>query len=361
MKKLLFVFIIIIFGTSVKTHAIVKQDSITIRFGNNSQIIIYLSDKEDLETIQQYDLNKIITDLRLSIDSAENASYLKIEDQTGEKYLQDTIIRFEDREISKTRVKLGNIEVTVDIDDIDENTDWSKSSHKKYVEEYKPQTEHFFNVGLGVNNWLEDGIFPETNNQPYGIKPFGSWYVELMSNWRSPVAGKFFIQWGANVSWYTFKFDDQQIRLVKGEDNVEFITDSRDAIKSKLNASYFNVSFMPMLDFGSGKRLIKDDQHGEVNIKRYKKLGFRIGLGGYAGYRLGSKTKFVYHEDGGDREKVKDQGSFFLNNFRYGLRALLGYRGFDVFVNYDLNEVFTNNRGPNGSAGLNAISFGIIL
>ncbi|MFT4787113.1 MAG: hypothetical protein ACI9I8_002247 [Cellvibrionaceae bacterium] len=35
----------------------------------------------------------------------------------------------------------------------------------------------------------------------------------------------------------------------------------------------------------------------------------------------------------------------------------MGWRDIDFFATYDLNEVFSNNRGPK----LNAVTFGIIL
>ena len=76
----------------------------------------------------------------------------------------------------------------------------------------------------------------------------------------------------------------------------------------------------------------------------------------YAGYRIASYTKYVTKEDG-DKEKDKDKDGFYLNNFRYGVRGQIGFRGIDIFFNYDLNELFADNRGPE----LNAFSFGVVL
>jgi hypothetical protein len=84
--------------------------------------------------------------------------------------------------------------------------------------------------------------------------------------------------------------------------------------------------------------------------------GFRIGVGGYAGYRVGGRSKYVIR-DGGNRIREKDRTNFYFNNWRYGARLQLGFGGVDLFANYDLNELFIENRGPR----LNAFSFGIIL
>jgi hypothetical protein len=84
--------------------------------------------------------------------------------------------------------------------------------------------------------------------------------------------------------------------------------------------------------------------------------GFRIGLGPYVGYRIDSYSKHVYYSNG-DKEKDQDRSSYYLNNFRYGARFQIGYRGTDLFVNYDMNDLYVENRGPK----LNALSFGVIF
>ena len=175
---------------------------------------------------------------------------------------------------------------------------------------------------------------------------------------KTSVGGSFFLEWGANVSWYNFKFDNPQVRIQKVDGQLEFplLPNEINGKKSKLTASYINVSFVPMLDFAQGRRKVKKRESGSFSIETSRKQGFRIGFGGYAGYRLGSHTKYKFKENG-DSEKDKDSGNFFLNNFRYGLRMRLGLKDLDVFANYDLNGLFSDNKGPD----LNAISFGIIL
>jgi hypothetical protein len=59
----------------------------------------------------------------------------------------------------------------------------------------------------------------------------------------------------------------------------------------------------------------------------------------------------------GDREADKDSSNIFLNNVRYGIRFQVGYRGVDMFLNYDVSPLFSENRGPE----LNAFSFGFTL
>lgn len=225
-------------------------------------------------------------------------------------------------------------------------------------EEKKPTnygTSNHFQVDLGINDYLENNDFPAQNDAIYAVKPFGSWYVALRSVNDTHVHGALHILWGIDVSWYNFKFENDALRLSKQPGGVEFSEDPRDvsALKSKLTATYLNASLVPMLRFGQSK----GHHHSWMEwCGDREKEGFRIGAGAYGGYKIGSYAKYVVEETG-DKKRDKDKGSFYLNNLRYGLRFQAGYRGVDVFANYDLNELFAEDRGPE----LHAFSFGVML
>ena len=69
------------------------KDTVVIHFGNKSKIMILVDDPEELKKISEFDLNKMLKDLSISVDSMEDdQQYLKIEDDTGERYLNDTSI-----------------------------------------------------------------------------------------------------------------------------------------------------------------------------------------------------------------------------------------------------------------------------
>jgi hypothetical protein len=95
-----------------------------------------------------------------------------------------------------------------------------------------------------------------------------------------------------------------------------------------------------------------------IDFSSTKKRGFIFGIGGFAGYRINSWTKQAYFDDG-NKSKNKDRDGFYLNDFRYGLMAVIGVEDMvTLFVKYDLNPLFEANRGP---ADLNTLSFGIRL
>lgn len=222
----------------------------------------------------------------------------------------------------------------------------------KKKKRYRFGTTHDFSIDLGMNNWVEDGEFPNDNNAPYSVRPWGSWYVGLNAINDTHIGGPLHLEWGVGVSWYNFKFENEATRISEGNDVVVFSEAPADidSKKSKLTASFVNASLVPMLRFSERR----NRRRGWDRWDRFdNRGGFRIGAGAYAGYKISSYTKTVVD----DRNRDKDRDGFYLNNVRYGVRLQMGYRGVDIFANYDLNEVFVSNKGPQ----LNAFSFGVIL
>jgi hypothetical protein len=334
-------------------------DTIMINFGNESKIIIYVNDQNDLDALANYDINSMLRDLNMEIEETEgDINYLKIEDQTGERYLKDTTV------ILESNQKSAKNEEWFSATDSTKNEE--KGIHKSLVIEApgfktkdRTKSKHSFNIELGLNNYFENGNLGAANSEAYEVKPFGSWYIGLTSKRKSKVAGSFYLEWGGGISWYNFKMENPDIQIIKGEDGILFqeVPTEINGIKSKLTASFVNFSLIPLLDFSQGRRKEALNFHeGPIKITKYNRQGLRVGFGPYIGYRLGSHSKFKFEENN-DVEKDKDRGSFYLNNLRYGLRLQLGYKGLDLFANYDLNPLFKENHGPE----LNAFSFGIIL
>ena len=367
------------------------SDSIIIELDGNTRIVIFVEDKEGLEKLTQYDINSMLRDINMQIDSTENnKTVLKIEDESGEKYLSDTTIvitekveyvdrdgnEVDDDEIEdgdenyeardRVKIKIGNYKFEIEGDDIDDIEDTLEDLEDEDLKIVKttsnkpaPKTSSAFNVEIGINNYLQNGEIPN-GDAAHSVKPFGSWYVGLSSIRKTHVGhGPLFIEWGGTFSWYNFKMDNASSQILKTDNGVEFIqTAGRVGSKSKLTASYINLSLVPVLDFSHGTKVVKKYETGSggVSVSRYKKQGLRIGFGGYVGYRLGSHTKFKFEENG-SKDRIKEKGNFNLNDLRYGVRGQLGFKGMDLFINYDLNELFNTGKGPK----LNAFTFGFIL
>jgi hypothetical protein len=308
-------------------------DTVIIKVGEGSKIIVAIKDKKDLETLKSYNFQTLMNDLITKLEQKDTASTQK----PATDYLKTP-----EEVVTETQV----IDNDDDNDDWD-NENWTVVNNKK--NRHSKRTYSSFNFDLGTNNYLSDGKFPDQDNALYTVKPWGSWYVAANSVQRTRIVNKFFVEWGLGVSWYNFKFQNEQTQITKDDNSVLFMLDTRDADfkKSKLTATYVNASIVPMIDFGSNRRKpsVFDGHNSD---------SFRIGVGPYVGYRIDSYSKQKFEENG-DERKPRDHDNFYLNNLRYGMRVQLGFDDVDLFFNYDMNELFIENKGPK----LNAFSFGV--
>lgn len=104
--------------------------------------------------------------------------------------------------------------------------------------------------------------------------------------------------------------------------------------KAKLRMD--NLVFPMHFEFGPSRLKETEDK------KRYSlRNQFRLGLGGYGGFNLGTRQKLKY-ERNGDRVKDKLKRGYNTNTFVYGLSAYAGIDGVLVYMKYDLNPIFRN-------------------
>ncbi|MFY0651969.1 MAG: hypothetical protein JXQ96_08055 [Cyclobacteriaceae bacterium] len=402
MKKIIvIVFIMIASMTHVVANGLYTQrtDTLIIDLGNNSKLIIFVDSQEDLKAIEEFDINEMIREINKSIEASGNVGEVEITDDTGERFLKDTVVTVDRRKqvqepveeipveepevmpvaeaptpVAEPAVKVMDLKDLGKSDTINAvlsngeqvrltfSQEQVQKPKKRRKQDYRTSrlSHNYFAVDFGLNNWLEDGQLPSGEDKLYTIKPVGSWYAGGRYFRRIAIGGPIFVDFGGSATWYSWKFENKSVRILKDADHVEFVEDlGIDGIKSKLSASYINIEIIPTFDFSYGKARVDDP---EAKRRRYTKHvrpnGFRIGIGGYAGYRMDSWTKNVYNDANGDEKKDKEGSTFFLNNLRYGARVQieLDY-DFSLFCNYDLNTVFVENKGPK----LNAVSFGVTM
>lgn len=332
-KFFLLVFVLIFSLQNNLQAQVKKTDTVIVELAKTSKLLFTIKDRADLPTLKAYDYQALFKDILAKIEGSDST--------TAASSSPDSTTRPQPQvEVIENWTSLDKND-----DDDDEDWEWDNDHHRKD----HPNHQGFFNIDLGMNNYLSDGKFVDEATAPYAVRPWGSWYVGFNSIQKLRVKGKFFTELGLGVSWYNFKFEDDGLILTKGANGVEF-SQSLPEInpeKSKLTVCYLNASLVPVFDFGS--RPNKSMLWGHGN-------GFRVGLGPYIGYRIDSYTKNVFYANG-DKEKDHTRSSYYLNNFRYGARFQIGYRGTDLFVNYDMNNLYAENRGPK----LNALSFGVIF
>lgn len=326
-------------------------DTIIIRLSNGEEVMIVSENDNEVELLQQYDMNAILRDLQRDT-TQEGSIYIEIQDQTGSRYdleqenNDDLSLEEKLERLERKMERAGQREYTAE----SSSSESSSTSSSSYSHRRKgTSTTMMFDFGL--NNYLNNGRFPDETNELYTVKPLVSWNIALGITNTTKIAGPLYLEWGGNINWYNFKFENDRTRMEKTDDGVVFFEDLdvRDPRKSKFVVPYLNAQFVPMFQFGKARR------DGWFPLDRDDDSGFRIGMGGYAGYRVGSRHKYVIKQD--NRIRVKTRENYFVNNWRYGVRFQLGFRSFDFYANYDLNELFIEGKGPE----LNAFSFGIMF
>jgi hypothetical protein len=356
-SRIILLVLLLVSASAVRAQ---KQDTVIISIAKTSKIIFTIQDRSDIQVLKHYNFQDLFEDVLKKLEKNDTTDLVNnreedkredivVEADTVTIVITDPDRRTEDRdrdddgdtdgsEDDDDRYSRGD-----DDDDNNDHNDWDVHFGSRRW----GRTWQSFNFDLGTNNYLEDGNFPGSD-ELYSVRPWGSWYIGFSSVQSTRIAHRFFIQWSLGMNWYNFKFENDDIKIIKTDDGVVFAQDDRDAnfIKSKLTASYINAALIPMLDFGDNGRKHRfwEDSNS-----------FRIGVGPYIGYRVGSHTKQVYNDGG--REKDKDRDSLHLNNFRYGARLQVGFRSTDLFFNYDISELFATDKGPK----LNAFSFGVIF
>lgn len=327
MKRILVMVILVGIGMITGTTAWAqKTDTVVVELAKTSRMVFTIKEKSDLEQLKQYDFQAMFDDILSRLE--KNDSVIVVVNPADRVAIDTT-------KASDSRAN----EITIYEDDDDD--------YDRHDRERRYRTTHSFNLDMGLSNYLQDGKFPDEEGEAYAVRPWGSWYFGLSSVQRTRFSQKFYLEWALGVSWYDFKFLNNNTVVVKDDSEINFEEDFNDVsfVKSRMEITYLHASTVPMFSFG-----------GYPSRKRWRNYnsGFRIGAGPYVAYRVGSSTKQVYKEDG-DKQKVKNKDSFYLNNVRYGLRLQIGFKSADFFFNYDLNELYATGKGPK----LNAFSFGI--
>lgn len=195
---------------------------------------------------------------------------------------------------------------------------------------YDRRTSSDLVLAFGLNNAIMDG--QNLNDSPY--KFGGSRFFELGWAWKTRVF--------ENTNFMRFKYGFSfQMNGLKPTDNQYFVQDNNetsleefpiDLKKSKLSLT--NLVFPVHFEFGPSKKIDRDTYF------RYSTNNqFKIGLGGYAGFNIGTRQKLKYMLDG-ERVKEKQKRGFNTTNLVYGLSGYIAFGDTALYVKYDLSPIF---------------------
>lgn len=305
-------------------------DSLVIRFANRTRLVIYAPDKAGIQALSNYDLNKIVREMGMKLDSVSGGQTAISRD--GQQFLKDTVLVVTKKSDGVRVIFDSNRGDTTKIDRDYQRSRRSRRNHDGQSFDY--------GISLGLSNFIQQSALPAYPEDSYDLRPIGSRYVALsIGAVPTLIRGKYAslkLYYGVEVAWYNFMFEGNNV-AEKAATGVSFADVGRDLQKSKLTVCTIGVPVVPRVTFynSDGRKVC------------------HIGLGGYVNYRLDSYRKIKEADGNVDRR----HSDFYLNNVRYGLMAHLGIRSVDFFVKYDLNPLFMPGKGPD----LRTITFGIGL
>lgn len=205
-----------------------------------------------------------------------------------------------------------------------------KTKGNNKPKKYDRRTYSDLVMAFGFNNAIVEG--EKLDDSPY--KFGGSRFFELGWAWKTRVFNK------SNFVRFKYGFSFQ-INGLKPTDNRYFVqngdetnltTFTEDLKKSKINIT--NLVMPIHFEFGPSKKTVKD------NYFRYNTYNnFKIGIGGYAGFNVGTRQKLKYTANG---EKVKDKikRDYNASNLVYGLSSYVAFKNVAVYAKYDLSPIF---------------------
>ncbi|WP_317166318.1 outer membrane beta-barrel protein [Spirosoma agri] len=307
-------------------------DSLVIRFANRTRLVIYAPDKASIQALSNYDLNKIVREMSMKLDSVSGGE-TAISKQDGSRFLKDTVLVV-------TRKKNG---VTIVLNGTGDST---RSDSVKNRQQYKRSTvrrginswSRSIDFQIGLNTLLTQSTLAAYPSDVYSLKPLGSRYFAVAFSQRPTLINgkraKFSLYYALEGSWNNYMFENNVVAQ-KGATQLDFVPYPEQLKKSKLTTFALQLPVVPRVSFynTAGRKV------------------FHLGLGGFVGYRLDSYTKIKHP----DNDKDRNHANFYLNDFRYGLVAHIGIVRTNLFVKYDLNPVFQEGKGPD----VRTLSFGI--
>jgi hypothetical protein len=187
-------------------------------------------------------------------------------------------------------------------------------------------------LAIGFNNALIDG--QNIDDSPYKLA--GSGFVELGWAWKTRLldnSNAVRLKYGISFMWNKLNIKDDMY-IVKEDDAILLQEFPSNLKKAKFRTT--NLVFPLHFEFGPSKKIDRE------NYFRYSTRNkFKLGVGGYVGFKLAALQKLKYSVDGRD-VKDKFKGGYNTTDFVYGLSGYFALYDVAIYVKYDLSPIFKN-------------------
>ncbi|NQY07173.1 MAG: hypothetical protein HRT68_13540, partial [Flavobacteriaceae bacterium] len=185
-------------------------------------------------------------------------------------------------------------------------------------------------IAVGFNNAIQEGRSLDNSDYKFA----GSRFFELGYAWRTRVfkeSNFLRFKYGISLQYNSLKPTDNRY-FVRNGDVTTLETFPENLDKSKIR--FTNLVAPIHFEFGPSKKIEREHYFRYSTRKKFK-----IGVGGYGGFRIGTKQKLKFSMDGDDKkEKIKN--SYNASNLVYGLSGYIAWGGVGLYAKYDLNPLF---------------------
>jgi hypothetical protein len=142
-------------------------------------------------------------------------------------------------------------------------------------------------------------------------------------------------KYGMSLMYNNIRATDDRY-FVKNGAQTDLVTSPIHLDESRFRNVYIVVPLH--LEFDFSKKEIRDDN---TYFRTHKSL--RVGLGGYAGFRVKSKQILCFDDANGNDVEQRTKGGYNVNDFNYGLSTYIGYKATSLYLKYDLQPLFEDN------------------
>jgi hypothetical protein len=203
-----------------------------------------------------------------------------------------------------------------------------------------------FVFALGVNNVLVDHKASSLENSNYQF--WQSHFYELGWTWKTRMdmeASKLYFKYGVSFLWNNLRAENNMYHVVNG-DQTDLVVHPEELLENRLRHVQMNFPLHFEWDFS------RNGEYSDGHKRDRTNRSVRLGLGGFVGFKLGTKQYIEYKNSSGVKVEELQKNNFNMNILNYGLSAYLAYRNTGFYVKYDMNSLFKNTEVRNLSLGV---------
>lgn len=270
------------------------------------------------------------------------------EEQKLQKLVQDKVdgkILGEDKYYEESTFSVGSRTFQVRLTDED-YYDRQERRKRRQAKRYTRRTTSQFVFAMGANNVLVDNQLSSLNDSPYQFWRSRFYEVGFTYKYRlSKDASQAYLKYGFSFLWNNLRPEGNQYHVMNGS-QTELQNFQFDLSESRLR--HVQMIFPVHLEFDFSR----DRNFDDGSFRDYRNRSFRFGLGGFIGFKMGTRQYLEYRNAEGTSVEELQRGSFNQNIYSYGISSYFAYRTMGFYVKYDLNPLFRNTETRNISMGI---------